>query len=101
MAKKKITVAWRKEASNHFYELLEYLHLESATAVSVVGNAILDEIENIAIHPTTHPLDRFKKHNDGNYRACIVYSYRISYYEDGSTIYILRIRHTSREPLEH
>ena len=101
MAKKKIAIEWHREAYKHFYELLDYLHQESATAVSVVGNAVLDEIENIAIYPTAHPLDRFKKHNDGNYRACIVYSYRISYNIDGNTIYILRIRHTSREPLEH
>jgi plasmid stabilization system protein ParE len=101
MAKKKIKTEWSKEASLHFYELLEYLHKESESAASIVGNAILDEIENLAANPEIHPLDRFKKHNDGCYRACIVYSYRISYYVDENQIYILRIRHTSREPLEY
>jgi plasmid stabilization system protein ParE len=101
MAKKKIRIVWHREASDHFIELLEYLYNESEIAASIVGNAILDEIEKLAVYPTVHPLDRFKQNNDGNYRACIVYSYRISYYIDGSTIYILRIRHTSREPLEH
>jgi plasmid stabilization system protein ParE len=101
MAKKKIKIEWSNEASMHFHELLEYLHKESESAASVVGNAILDEIENLAVNPKIHPLDRFKKHNDGKYGACIVYSYRISYYLDESLIYILRILHTSREPLEH
>jgi len=101
MAKKKINIEWNKVAAKHFNEVLDYLYQESETAASVVGNAILDEIEKIAALPTTHPLDRFKKHNNGNYRACIVYSYRISYYVDDSIVYILRIRHCSREPLEH
>ena len=101
MAKKKITIRWSRDASAHLDELLEYLYSESERAASIVGNAILDEVEKLAAHPSAHPLDRFKKHNDGNYRACIVFSYRISYYLDGNNIYILRIRHTSREPLEH
>jgi mRNA-degrading endonuclease RelE of RelBE toxin-antitoxin system len=81
--------------------LLEHLHEESEQAVDIVGNAILDEIEKLKVHPASQPLDRFKRKNDGNYWACIVYSYRISYYVDGNILYILRIRHTSREPLEH
>lgn len=101
MVKKKIKIEWSDEASTHFYELLGYLYSESDRAISVVGNAILDGVKKLAIHATAHPLDRFKKHNDGNYRAFIVYSYRISYYIDGAIIYILRIRHTSREPLEY
>ena len=101
MAKKKITIKWGIEASKHFDELLEYLYYESERAALIVGNAILDEVEKLATHPTMHPLDRFKKHNDGKHRACIIYSYRISYYVDDSIIYILRIRHTSREPLEY
>ena len=100
MAKKKIRIEWNRNASQNFHELLEYLHKESERAASIVGNAILDEIEKLVMYPIAHPLDRFKKNNDGNYRACIVYNYRISYYVDGNTLYILRIRHTSREPLE-
>ena len=101
MAKQKIKVEWHKDASLHFNQILEYLYNESEHAVSIVGNAILDEVEKLAKYPNAYPLDRFKKNNDGNYRACIVYSYRISYYINENVIYILRIRHTSREPLEY
>ncbi|MBW6482861.1 MAG: type II toxin-antitoxin system RelE/ParE family toxin [Vicingaceae bacterium] len=100
MAKQKINIEWNKKASVNFYKILEYLNKESETAAFIVGNAILDEVEKLITHSTAHPLDRFKRNNDGNYRACIVYSYRISYYLFDDTIYILRIRHTSREPLE-
>ena len=101
MAKKKVTIEWSRPASGHFQELLEYLHIESESASAAVGAGILDEIGKLETHPTAYPLDRFKKKNDGNYRALIVFSYRISYYINVDTVFILRIRHTSREPLEH
>jgi len=101
MVKTKIKIEWTNQAHIQFNELLEYLNNESEQALSIVGNAIVDEIEHLPKHPAAHPLDRFKTNNDGTYRACIVYSYRISYLIDKNIIYILRIRHTSREPLEY
>ena len=78
MAKKKVRTEWSKEATVHFNELLKYLYNESERAADIVGNTILDEIEKLSQHPKAHPLDRFKKPNDGNYRAFVVYNYRIS-----------------------
>lgn len=101
MAKKKIKIVWSNEAANQFNEILNYLKDESDKVVAIVGNAILDEIEKLVLFPNSHPLDRFKKNNDGTYRACIVYHFRISYLVENNTVYILRIRHTSREPLEY
>ena len=101
MAKKKVTIEWRNTAANDFYDILEYLKEESELAVSIVGNFILDEIDSLTTYPKKYPIDRFKKNNNGNYRAFVVYNYRISYLIEEDTVYILRIRHTSREPLEH
>ena len=100
MAKKKIEIVWSSEASYSFVEILDYLSSKSTSAVDIVGNSILDEIENLSKNPFVHPTDRFKKKGNYNFRACIVYSYRISYYVTDTEIHILRIRHTSREPLE-
>ena len=101
MAKTKIKIEWNNEASFQFYEILDYLANESDKAVSIVGNAILDEIESLVKFPEKHPPDRFKKNKDGNFRAFVVYSYRISYLLENDSVYVLRIRHTSREPLEY
>jgi plasmid stabilization system protein ParE len=101
MAKKKIEIVWSKDASSHFLQLLEYLFSESEEAAQIVGNAILDEIENLPDKPYKYPADRFKKNNDSHYRAFVVFSYRVSYYVSEHEIIILRIRHTSREPLEY
>jgi plasmid stabilization system protein ParE len=101
MAKRKRSIEWSFSASLEFTEILEELGQESESAVFIVGNAILEEITTFSNFPEAHPLDRFKKKNDGKFRASTVYSYRISYYVEEQFIYILRIRHTSREPLEH
>ena len=101
MAKSKITVEWSVAAFLHFDEILEHLFKESEVAATIVGNTILNEVKQLPQYFNAHPLDRFKRNNDGHYRAFMVYSYRISYYVNESTIYVLRIRHTSREPLDH
>lgn len=101
MAKKKISVEWSHEASVQFNDVLKYLFNESENAADIVGSTILDEVARLNEHPTAHTLDCFKKPNDGNYRAFIVYSYRISYYVGVNVIFILRVRHTSREPLDY
>ena len=100
MAKKEVNIVWSKSASRHFLEILEFLSLHSEQATSIIGNAILNEIDFLAKTPMSHPEDRFKKRNDGTFRACVIFSYRISYKIDGTTIKIVRIRHTSRQPLE-
>ena len=100
MAKKEITVIWSKDASRHFAEILEHPSKESHQAVDIVGNEILDAIESLPSMPFKYSEDRLRKNNDNRFRAVIVYSYRISYYIGENEILILRIRHTSREPLE-
>jgi plasmid stabilization system protein ParE len=100
MAKRKIVVTWSTDALSHFAEILDYLHSESPLAALTVGKAILDTVEKLPIHPLAHPPDRFRKIKSTDFRAFSVFSYRISYYVDKTEIIILRIRHTSREPLQ-
>ena len=101
MDEKKI-VKWSRDASSHFSSILEYLFEQSPSAADIVGNAISDEIEKLRLRSLALAPDRFKKNNDtGKYKASIVYSYRISYYVSEDEIVILRIRHTSREPLDY
>ena len=101
MAKKKISIQWHPNAFSNFQNLIEYIHSESISAANMVGISILYEIEKLIDFPKIHPLDRFKKKNDGNYRAFVIYNYRISYYYEEQNIFILRIRHSSREPLNY
>jgi len=79
MVQKKIReISWSKNASEQFKDIIEYPFKESPQAAEIVGNAILDEIESLVKNYDFHPPDRFKSKNDGNYRAAVVFSYRIS-----------------------
>ena len=100
MVQKKIkTIVWSKNAEIQYYEILEHILKEAPEAIETVGSALLETIDELTIHYHSYPLDRFKLNNDGTYKAALVFSYRISYQIGDTTINILRIRHTSREPL--
>jgi len=100
MVQKKIkTIVWSKNAATHDYKILKYLSEEASDAIDIVGNELLDMIESLSLEHNNHSQDRFKKNNNGTFQAAIVLSYRISYQINKTTASILRIRHTSREPI--
>lgn len=102
MAKKKIkTIVWSKNAAKQYYQILEYLAEKAPEALHIVGNALIDMIESLALEYNNYPPDRFKQHNDGTFKASLIFNYRISYRITENDIHILRIRHTSREPMNH
>lgn len=102
MVQKKIKIIeWTKDAAEQYYKILGYLQEKAPEAIDIVGSTLLDAIDDFAFQYNSYPPDRFKKNNDGTYKALVVFSYRISYRITDTKIYILRIRHTSREPLEH
>lgn len=63
-----------------------------------VRKDILETIARILKYPSMYPPDKYKKENDGSFRAFELYRYRISYHVSTREIRILRIRHTRREP---
>jgi plasmid stabilization system protein ParE len=100
MVQKKIKpVIWSLAAEKHYYEIMEDLTERAPEAVDKVGNALMDMTVSLATDYDHYPPDRFKKGNNGTYKASVVFSYRISYRITEAHIRILRIRHTSREPL--
>ncbi|MFY7665791.1 type II toxin-antitoxin system RelE/ParE family toxin [Flavobacterium sp.] len=96
-----LKVVWDLEALNQFKEVLSYLEQQSKQAPKIVKKAILERINQIKRNPLTCESDRLKWPVDTNFRAFIVFSYRVTYQikQENKEIRILRIRHTSREPL--
>lgn len=94
-------IIWDLDALNQFKEILEYLEKQSNQAPGIVKKAILDQIAQIEKNPQIFEVDKLKTPKDKNFRAFIVLSYRVTYQvkADESEVRILRIRHTSREPL--
>ena len=97
----KKNVVWDSEALSELKTAYEYLKERSPSSAKKVRKAILEKTKALANHPEMYEPDRFKNNNDGNYRAFELYNYRIVYRITETEIRILRVRHTSREPLPY
>ena len=82
-------------------EIYKYIKKNSLGNAEKVRSKILLSTKLLATGKEIYKLDELKQNNKGNYRAYVIYSYRITYKIEVGTIQILRVRHTSREPLKH
>ncbi len=92
-------VVWSKTASFQLRKAYNYIIKDSFQNGQIVRDEIIALTINLANHPEKYPLDRFKKNNDGSFRAFEIHHYRISYRILKSQIIIVRLRHTSMSPL--
>jgi plasmid stabilization system protein ParE len=94
-------IVWDRVALYHFADILDYLQTRSDDAPRIVRDAILERLDQISCSPLMVEVDRLKTPRDENFRALVVFSYRITYqiHDETNQIRILRLRHTSREPL--
>ena len=96
-------VIWSRPAIRHTEEIHAYI-LEGSDSLETadrVVNKLFDSSDILSERPEIHPGDKYKKDNDGSYRAYEVLRYRIAYRILNDKVRILRVRHTSREPLEY
>ncbi len=96
-------VIWSKPALKQVEQIHKRLFEESKSlrVADDIIQKIFDSTDILENHPELYGLDRFKLNNDGTYHAFEIFSYRISYRVYKNTIRILRVRHTSREPLQY
>ncbi len=94
-------VSWDIQALKQFNKSILYIAEDSIKNAEKVRFAVLEKIAQITIHPEIHPPDKYKTNNDGNYRAFEMHRIRVAYYILPDIIRILRVRHTSREPLPY
>ncbi len=97
--KKKRSIRWDDEAKLYFKQTIQYIKQESPQGAAIVKQAILEHVEVLKEDAGIYEVDRFKTDNDGSYRAVTVFSYRITYKVTTSEILILRVRHTSQDPI--
>ena len=99
--RKNLKIIWERSALDELKEILSYIEKQSIAGARIVNTAIREGVKTLKTNPNTYTADFLKDNNDGSYRAFTVYSYRITYKIANNEIIILRVRHTSREPLEH
>lgn len=96
MAKRK--VIWTKRATLQFNAAIVSIRKDSDQNADKVKGKILDRINDLSVDIAVHRKDPYKKNNDGNYLYFEILKYRIAYYAEPKKVFIIRIRHTSKEP---
>ena len=94
-------ISWDIQALKQFNKAILYIAEDSIQNAENVRGEILEKIGELVVRPEIYPPDKYKTNNNGNYRAFELHRLRVAYYISTDTIRILRVRHTSREPLEY
>ena len=94
-------VIWSDLAKEQLKEIYKYIKKDSETNAKKVRTKILESTRILGSGKEIYKADEFKQDNKGSYRAYVVYNYRITYKIELDRVEILRVRHTSREPLKH
>jgi plasmid stabilization system protein ParE len=94
-------IIWDRKALDHFKDILTYLQRQINQAPKIVKSAIMARLDLVKTNPQICEPDKLKDAPNKDFMAFVVFSYRVTYEikSDTKEIRILRIRHTSREPL--
>lgn len=101
MVKRVYKVVWSNLAKHQLKDIYNFIKKDSQQGANLVKSKILESSKALSISSVIYEADSLKNNNQGNYRAYTIYSYRITYKIEKDFILILRVRHTSREPLEY
>lgn len=94
-----MVTVWSKRASMELRMAYEYILQDSPQNAEKVRNEILETTIKLTKHPEKYPPDKYKKNNNGNWRAFEIYHYRVTYRVMQNEIRVVRLRHTSRTPI--
>ena len=91
-------VIWPEKARKQLQRAYLYIKKDSVQNAEKVRKEILEATRNLPPNPERFPADKYKKDNDGTFRAFELHRYRIAYQITDDEIIIVRIRHTSMKP---
>jgi plasmid stabilization system protein ParE len=96
-----LKISWDRIALDNLKEILGYLAKQDTQAPKIVKSAIVSRLDVIKTNPLICETDKLKDSANKDFRAFVVYSYRVTYQVKSETkeLRVLRVRHTSREPL--
>ena len=96
VAKRK--VIWPQTPKQQLREIYDHIKKDSLQNADKVRSAIVSAVIELCENPGRYNPDKFKKNNDGSFRAFELYHFRIAYQVKEKEIIIVRVRHTSMEP---
>ena len=71
-------IVWNKQAKVALQAIFDYIKTNSLQSAEKVRDTIIDSVASLD-GKLVHRPDKYKRNNDGTYRAYEIYSYRISY----------------------
>jgi plasmid stabilization system protein ParE len=101
MVEKEYEVVWTKRSQKQMRQVFKHISKDSPKNASKVIQEIADAVRKAVPNPEIYGPDKYKAENDGSYRALEKHHYRIAYRFSKNIIRVLRVRHTSMEPLEY
>jgi len=96
-----MVTVWTTKAITELRKAYNYISKDSPQNAKKVVDEIILLTDQLVAQPEIFPPDKFKKNNDGSWRAFEKFRYRISYRVTPKEIRIVRMRHTSRTPLQY
>jgi len=92
-------VIWTKKALSQLERSVKYIVEEQGSSYAeMVLNKILASTRNLIDFPKMGQIETFLSHKKSEYRYVVVWSYKIVYRVNGSSVTISRIFHTSQDP---
>lgn len=98
--RKSYSIIWDRIALDHFKNILDFLSKQSSQAPKIVKEGVLSRLDDVKRNTLIFEIDKLKNNPNKEFRAFVIYSYRVTYQIKVATqeIRVIRIRHTSREP---
>jgi len=96
-----MVTVWTPQAVAELKSAFEYISQDSPQNAQKVTTELTALADKLPENPEMFPPDKYKKNNDGSWRAFEKHHYRISYRITKKDIRIVRMRHTSRTPLDY
>ncbi len=87
------------EVKAQLKEAYDYIRQNSPQSARKIISKITLSIGELSKHPEKYPPDKYRLDRDVSFRAYEIERFRIAYHLSPPHIQIIRIRHTSREPL--
>jgi plasmid stabilization system protein ParE len=96
-----MVVVWSYRARLELKKVFDYIALDSLKYAILVRDELIDLTIALSENPEKYALDKYKINNDGSWRAFEKYHYRVSYKITATQIRVVRLRHTSKSPLNY
>ncbi len=87
-------IIWPASVQKQLYEAYNYILISSRQNAEKVKSELVASTKSLLKNPGLYPPDKYRKNNDGSFRAYELHSFRISYRVAENEIVIVRIRHT-------